>query len=34
MGAALVNLETKVPSWVCRTRSDVLSVQLDQSVTF
>lgn len=29
-----MNMETRVPSWVCRTKSDVLSLQLDQSVTF
>ncbi|KAJ9709429.1 hypothetical protein PVL29_001078 [Vitis rotundifolia] len=31
VGVALVNMETRVPSWVCRTKSDVLSLQLDQS---
>ncbi|XP_058197752.1 uncharacterized protein LOC131313454 isoform X2 [Rhododendron vialii] len=29
LGAALVNLETGVPSWVFRCKSDVLSLQLD-----
>uniref|UniRef100_A0A5B7BJG7 Uncharacterized protein n=1 Tax=Davidia involucrata TaxID=16924 RepID=A0A5B7BJG7_DAVIN len=31
VGAALVNLETGTPSWVCRCKSDVLSLQLDHS---
>ncbi|KAA8537168.1 hypothetical protein F0562_029605 [Nyssa sinensis] len=31
LGAALVNLETGTPSWVCRCKSDVLSLQLDHS---
>ncbi|KAF8412632.1 hypothetical protein HHK36_000601 [Tetracentron sinense] len=31
LGAALVNLETGVPSWVCRSKSDVFSQQFDQS---
>ncbi|KAJ4975214.1 hypothetical protein NE237_000320 [Protea cynaroides] len=31
LGAALVNLETGVESWVCRSKSDVLSQQFDQS---
>ncbi|XP_057511757.1 uncharacterized protein LOC130793907 [Actinidia eriantha] len=31
LGAALVNLETGVPSWVFRCKSDVLSLQLDHS---
>lgn len=31
MGAALVNLETGVPSWVCQCKSDVLSLQLGHS---
>lgn len=33
MGAALVNLETGVPSWVCQCKSDILSLQLGHSVT-
>uniref|UniRef100_A0A6N2M5T8 Uncharacterized protein n=2 Tax=Salix viminalis TaxID=40686 RepID=A0A6N2M5T8_SALVM len=31
IGAALVNLETGMTSWVCRSKSDVLSQQLDPS---
>ncbi|CAH9089508.1 unnamed protein product [Cuscuta epithymum] len=31
MGAALVNVDTGVTSWICRCKSDVLSLQLDQS---
>ncbi|XP_061965697.1 uncharacterized protein LOC133689714 [Populus nigra] len=31
LGAALVNLETGMTSWVCRSKSDVLSQQLDPS---
>ncbi|KAJ6943870.1 mitochondrial division protein 1 isoform X2 [Populus alba x Populus x berolinensis] len=31
LGAALVNLETGMESWVCRSKSDVLSQQLDPS---
>ncbi|KAG6781288.1 hypothetical protein POTOM_014182 [Populus tomentosa] len=31
LGAALVNLETGMASWVCRSKSDVLSQQLDPS---
>ncbi|KAF9689090.1 hypothetical protein SADUNF_Sadunf01G0055600 [Salix dunnii] len=31
VGAALVNLETGMTSWVCRSKSDVLSQQLDPS---
>ncbi|XP_010260798.1 PREDICTED: uncharacterized protein LOC104599783 [Nelumbo nucifera] len=31
LGAALVNLETGVPSWVCRSKSDVFSQQFNQS---
>ncbi|XAR56192.1 hypothetical protein NMG60_11036573 [Bertholletia excelsa] len=31
LGAALVNLETGVPSWVFRSKSDVLSLQFDSS---
>ncbi|GAV75061.1 hypothetical protein CFOL_v3_18540, partial [Cephalotus follicularis] len=31
LGAALINLETGVPSWVFRSKSDVLAQQLDQS---
>ncbi|XP_043690194.1 DDB1- and CUL4-associated factor 4 [Telopea speciosissima] len=31
LGAALVNLETGVQSWVCRSKSDVLSQQFDHS---
>ncbi|XP_057972163.1 uncharacterized protein LOC131160472 [Malania oleifera] len=31
LGAALVNLETKVTTWVCRSKSDVMSLQFDQS---
>jgi hypothetical protein len=34
LGAALVNLETGMVSWVCRSKSDVLSQQLDPLVTF
>ncbi|KAM7264852.1 hypothetical protein ACFE04_002535 [Oxalis oulophora] len=30
-GAAIVNLETGVPSWVCRSKSDVMSIQADHS---
>lgn len=31
-GAALVNIDTGMTSWICRCKSDVFSVQLDQSV--
>ncbi|KAF8030712.1 hypothetical protein BT93_D0025 [Corymbia citriodora subsp. variegata] len=31
LGAALVNLENAVVSWVCRGKSDVLALQFDQS---
>ncbi|KAJ4836439.1 hypothetical protein Tsubulata_045151 [Turnera subulata] len=31
LGAALVDLETGVTSWVCRSKSDVLAQQFDQS---
>ncbi|KAH8522302.1 hypothetical protein H0E87_003075 [Populus deltoides] len=31
VGAALVNLETGMTSWVCRSKSDVLSQQIDPS---
>ncbi|XP_011022306.1 PREDICTED: uncharacterized protein LOC105124128 [Populus euphratica] len=31
LGAALVNLETGMASWVCRSKCDVLSQQLDPS---
>ncbi|XP_042520984.1 uncharacterized protein LOC122094291 [Macadamia integrifolia] len=31
LGAALVDLETGVQSWLCRSKSDVLSQQFDQS---
>ncbi|CAH9068622.1 unnamed protein product [Cuscuta europaea] len=31
MGAALVNVDTGLTSWICRCKSDVLSLQLDQS---
>ncbi|XP_048140811.1 LOW QUALITY PROTEIN: uncharacterized protein LOC115755387 [Rhodamnia argentea] len=31
LGAALVNLENGVVSWVCRGKSDVLALQFDQS---
>ncbi|KAJ7004440.1 hypothetical protein NC653_009339 [Populus alba x Populus x berolinensis] len=34
LGAALVNLETGMASWVCRSKSDVLSQQLDPSTFF
>ncbi|WCJ33277.1 Transducin/WD40 repeat-like superfamily protein [Euphorbia peplus] len=30
-GAAVVDLETGLPTWTCRSKSDVLAVQLDQS---
>ncbi|XP_031093468.1 uncharacterized protein LOC115998127 isoform X2 [Ipomoea triloba] len=30
-GAALVNIDTGMTSWICRCKSDVFSVQLDQS---
>ncbi|KAL7260468.1 hypothetical protein ACSBR1_006185 [Camellia fascicularis] len=32
LGAALVNLETGVQSWVFRCKSNILSLQLDHSV--
>jgi hypothetical protein len=32
LGAALVDLETGVPSWVCRSKSDVFALQFIQSV--
>ncbi|XP_077244367.1 uncharacterized protein LOC143884603 isoform X1 [Tasmannia lanceolata] len=34
LGAALINLESGVLSWVCRSKSDVLSQQFDQSGNF
>lgn len=33
LGAAMVNLETGLTSWVCRGKSDVFAQQLDESVT-
>lgn len=31
-GAALINLESRALSWVCRSKSDIFSQQFDQSV--
>lgn len=33
LGVTLVNIETGTQSWVCRCKSDIFSVQLDQSVS-
>jgi hypothetical protein len=34
LGAALVDLETGVRSWVCQSKSDVFALQFIQSVIF
>lgn len=34
LGVTLVNVETGTQSCVCRCKSDIFSVQLDQSVSF
>lgn len=34
LGAAMVDMETGMTSWVCRSKSDILAQQVIHSVTF